>query len=258
MRNVLPVHLQKYLNIKILALVIGVLFVLSLIAIAALNYQFKVNATNYAAEAFELPVEIEKARRSWFRKTARLQNVKISNTPGFQTPWVMTIEEIRVKTASLSDRPVMIGDLEIKGVRFYAERGDTGTLNITQMYQTLSERAESEEPEFAMTVTPVNIHIKDTALIPAGDYYSRFDDPIALSDKSPLSGSDTAVTLSVNDLTGVALQSYGYDIFEGMMKLHLQIGLARGRDLGDQFIEDLQMIGDAIENAITESFSLQP
>jgi|GEM_PF-1718384 hypothetical protein len=254
----MPNTISKHINPKIIAITLAVILVGAVLVFYVMNQRFKSNAEDYISQIFQSPVTVNSASISYISDTAKLKNIEIANPPGFKTPWVMTIDEIRISAESLSIRPIELRDVRIRGVNFYAEQGKDGVLNITQMYEALLERnTDADTNILNLVLAPGITTVEDVLLFPVGERYSDFSGSIPLEERTPLSINQAATTLSVDDLTYVALQSYGYDIFAAVMKLHLKMGLARGRALGNQFIGDLQSLGEAIETTIIERFDLE-
>ncbi|MGM0422243.1 MAG: hypothetical protein ACQEQL_03990 [Pseudomonadota bacterium] len=258
----MPNTISKYINPKLIVISLAVILIGASLVFYVMNYRFKNNAEDYMSQIFQLPVEIDSASLSYISDTAKLKEIKISNPPEFKTPWVMTIDELRVSAESLSTRPVSLRDVQIRGVNFYAEQGKDGVLNIAHMYDTLLETStatntDEDTDALNLVLAPGIVTVEDVLLFPVGARYSDFSGSIPLEERTPLSINEAATTLSADDLTSATLQSYGYDIFAGMMKLHLKMGLARSRAMGNQFIGDLQSLGETIESTIIERFDLE-
>ena len=204
-----------------------------------MNQRAQANIEAAATQIFGLPVTIGDINLSYVSHTIKIRNLTIANPAAFAPPEFLTVDEIRLTAANLSERPLPIKKIEVRGARFHiTENPETGDTNMQVVMDHLYQANGTEEP-FYFELAPASLHLKNLSLSPDIAHYPKLQNSYQLEEYQPLAADEETTEMSGREMMQTVFDTLSKDVNKTMLTAQVNADVTKAIDSGLQLIDNL-------------------
>lgn len=215
-----------------------------------MNTRAAKNISIQASEIFHLPVTVDDVNVSYVSHSVRITGLKIANPDGFTQPNVVAVEDMRIYTRGLNERPIPISRIEMNGIIFYPEHDANGETNLAYLLDNIFDTQDVNHG-MSLSVSPDKIFLKDIRMRPQGEGYAQLERRIPLDNISPLGTSSELIEVTPEELVQIVAQYLSPKLFQTLLSAEVKAGIDNARQISQDFINSLKSFAQSVEQSLT-------